>query len=882
MKAKSILERPIIVISENVSRWRMYSEKKDGKETVYFTKESDSSKRMKLKPETMTTGIFKAFTGTYGYDVITCSGKVRNSWDFYRNPEPATFSSVQAIYRLVKKHNLLKSNGVHIKRVLYTYTNSVTKESTHDIKVAKTWFPGGDPLWLPENKNQTVGIWINSRKDHIEVEVWYNNCISRKEINDWKQPKEAGFWLYPDGSISHFWKGKYFNNRTFEEKRMTYHSFDCRFTELLSAQYNLVDLRSTKIEDGTRDRFSLSDYSLRLIKKAGFTGSCWTWGSDTNRRIEKVWDLFNLIHYKQKTEISKKGTSLQEQIEAIPFDINHPVTKMNGGLLIRVPCVQEVYRDSFNILSGYRYGCYDSKLQDIRINETARIWIKDDCSEIVCFNSIHLGANWTTCNASEVNFPHYTNESLTQREYDKEWSPEQNARYRDSMAACIIAMKNIVSEIKANLPQLAYYKEELDSAEWAELWSFINALKKAPSLIDTMIKSNYKALLKRDNYSYYNHSRWDLEKILRIFGVTLSEYKERKGKKLWNNLKITKEQFHYALQNMSIAEHLFNNLKTATIAKPATIGIPMFNKEKVYKSGDIVQSQGFMYKLPEGYDCVRVAPIFQFPLNGVNPWEIVLYPQDSFGTIISNIPMKYIEVLGSIYNNIIGRCNEYAIKQMIFPRNKPVSFYEVEIFLKRGLNLSTLYDYWNILENISYYNGNVNNWERIPHSQEELQQLHDEANIRLGLIREEYNQRWAERQRQDEATRAAKYKKYLKMLQDFSKEDDNFTVVIPQTLSEIVDEGAAMHHCVGSYTSRVAEGETFVFFLRKKENPQQCYVTFNIVPAERKRTNCTHKWCMDQAFASHDRKPEKEAIDFIRQWTEEKDVEFSTILRACI
>lgn len=889
MKANCIQERPIIVISQNVNRWRMFKKGRGKKETIYFTKASDWDTVVKLKPETCTTGVFKVYSG---YSIVTCKGKVVSSWQLYQFPEPAEFSNIDEISKILKKKKLFGSE-IYVQRTVYTYTNSVTKDSTRDIEVAKAWFPDQDPLWIPENKGQTVGVWIEPKKDHIEVEVWYNNGITKKEVLPWIKPLQAGFWLYPDGTISHFWRGKYYSDRVFEEKRMTYHTFDVRFAEMLSGQYNFIDLRSPEIDDGSRDRFNLSEDTLKLIKKAGFKSYCWAWGSDTNRKLKRVWDLFDMIKYKQKSELSKKGSSLHDQIQDIPFDINNPVMKINGGILIRIPRVQEIYTTNQHIETGYSYVGCNSKLVDIRIIECARIWIKDNCSEITCFNSIHLGKNWATCSSSEVDFPHYQRALESKEEYNQNWSQEQNDLYRECVKSCRSAMAHIAQEVLDNLPYLSYYKTELQGYDWPALWSFICAVKKAPSLVDTFVKQGLTSLIQNRNYCYdycdgYHAPHWDVEHVLRTFGLTVSEYKERKGKKLWNNLKLTKDQFQYALDHTHVAEHLYNNLKTAFVAKPATVGVPMYDKDKFYYSGDIVQYQGYMYKLYEGYEGDhRNAPIFEYPetsnfYHPNNPWELITYPRDRFGTIISHIPMKYIEMLGSLYEDTLGRGNEYSIRQMVFPREKPVSLVEVETYKKRGLNLSVLADYWNILSNMRYYGGNSDNWERIPRSQEELQQLHNEANIRVELLREERRQQWEKERKEQEVTRATRYQKYLKMLQDFAKEDDKFTVVIPQKLSEIVDEGAAMHHCVGSYTGQVSNGETFVFFLRKKENPEQCYVTFNIVPAQRKRSSCTHKWCMDQAFASYDRKPKKEAIEFIREWAEEKDVEFSTILRSCI
>jgi hypothetical protein len=61
---------------------------------------------------------------------------------------------------------------------------------------------------------------------------------------------------------------------------------------------------------------------------------------------------------------------------------------------------------------------------------------------------------------------------------------------------------------------------------------------------------------------------------------------------------------------------------------------------------------------------------------------------------------------------------------------------------------------------------------------------------------------------------------------DFSYGD--FTIVIPTTGQDIVDEGDNMHHCVGGYVSRVVEGQTYICFVRKKDTPNECYLTCQV------------------------------------------------------
>lgn len=50
----------------------------------------------------------------------------------------------------------------------------------------------------------------------------------------------------------------------------------------------------------------------------------------------------------------------------------------------------------------------------------------------------------------------------------------------------------------------------------------------------------------------------------------------------------------------------------------------------------------------------------------------------------------------------------------------------------------------------------------------------------------------------------------------------------PRTLDEITEEGKALHHCVGGYAERHAEGELTIMFLRKKSEPDKPYYTIEV------------------------------------------------------
>ena len=57
-------------------------------------------------------------------------------------------------------------------------------------------------------------------------------------------------------------------------------------------------------------------------------------------------------------------------------------------------------------------------------------------------------------------------------------------------------------------------------------------------------------------------------------------------------------------------------------------------------------------------------------------------------------------------------------------------------------------------------------------------------------------------------------------------------IVPPKTAAEIVEEGHALHHCVGGYVSRVANKECVILFLRKKEEPDKPFYTIEVRDGE--------------------------------------------------
>lgn len=85
-------------------------------------------------------------------------------------------------------------------------------------------------------------------------------------------------------------------------------------------------------------------------------------------------------------------------------------------------------------------------------------------------------------------------------------------------------------------------------------------------------------------------------------------------------------------------------------------------------------------------------------------------------------------------------------------------------------------------------------------------------------------------------------------------ENENYIFVPAGKCEELVNEGRILHHCVGAsdiYMNRMAKGESWIVFLRKKENMEKPYYTLEIDMSN----DAVIQW-----YSEYDRKPDEKAI----------------------
>lgn len=94
-------------------------------------------------------------------------------------------------------------------------------------------------------------------------------------------------------------------------------------------------------------------------------------------------------------------------------------------------------------------------------------------------------------------------------------------------------------------------------------------------------------------------------------------------------------------------------------------------------------------------------------------------------------------------------------------------------------------------------------------------------------------------------------------------ENGKFKITVPESLFDIVTEGQALHHCVGStdrYFDRIMQRETYICFLRRAEEPEVPFYTIEVEPGGTVR----------QHRSRFDEEPNIEEIrGFLREWQQE-------------
>lgn len=176
---------------------------------------------------------------------------------------------------------------------------------------------------------------------------------------------------------------------------------------------------------------------------------------------------------------------------------------------------------------------------------------------------------------------------------------------------------------------------------------------------------------------------------------------------------------------------------------------------------------------------------------------------------------------------------QISAKDLVFIADR-MSLVQIKNYLERQKEyfdgscqqaLTTWQDYLAMAERLHYDTS-----DEIVYRVRKLRQRHDELVLQseAGSLEEQASKM------------AAKYPHVnaicAELQEKYAYSDDDYTVLAPQDIFEIIKEGRMLHHCVGNdgagerYYDRMERRESFIMFLRRTEEPNDPYYTLEIEP----------------------------------------------------
>lgn len=262
--------------------------------------------------------------------------------------------------------------------------------------------------------------------------------------------------------------------------------------------------------------------------------------------------------------------------------------------------------------------------------------------------------------------------------------------------------------------------------------------------------------------------------------------------------------------------------------------------------------------------CWRVPIGWKRTLLGLpfDQWKNLTLLSDQLNNL--GISRYYYNILFNPEDKNLEFCSESQILEYL-----PVFISTAKKMLKyKNIKDSTYGDYLNMVKNLkaSRFPEEVRNlqWDLFPDSAELLHTLH----VRVNMVYNEYAMK-SEQERLKSFD--VKYSKFRKQLVDkFAWENDDYVIMIPSKLCDLVQEGNVLNHCVGSYTQVVAEDKEVICFLRRKSEKDIPWITIDLAPKEGK-ASLSDKFTIRQAHGARNSQLRDipGAFEVLKQWVKE-------------
>lgn len=122
----------------------------------------------------------------------------------------------------------------------------------------------------------------------------------------------------------------------------------------------------------------------------------------------------------------------------------------------------------------------------------------------------------------------------------------------------------------------------------------------------------------------------------------------------------------------------------------------------------------------------------------------------------------------------------------------------------------------------------------------------------------------------DDEEKNASFKKAVDKYRYLEFSDETYSVIVPNDIEAMIDEGMQMHHCIANYVDMVCQG-TIVLFLRKKESIGESFVSFEVAE-DGEFVQIKGKYDVDIEAKPEEEAEENAILAFLDKWREKKFV----------
>jgi len=88
-------------------------------------------------------------------------------------------------------------------------------------------------------------------------------------------------------------------------------------------------------------------------------------------------------------------------------------------------------------------------------------------------------------------------------------------------------------------------------------------------------------------------------------------------------------------------------------------------------------------------------------------------------------------------------------------------------------------------------------------------------------------------------------------------EKGDYLILVPNSISELVQEGNQLNHCIGSYVDNIVSGKSKIFFLRRKDESKASFVTIEL--------NSRNEFI--EAREAYNNLPSEDVLRLIKSWS---------------